>query len=375
MKLGIQARTIYPVILILVLVMVGLAFFNYTSQVELLNRNATNTLGEAVKTANHSLESRMNQYQQMATLVAKMPSVKQLFKDGKRNDLFGEFSSSFTTLKNDYGLAQFQFHKPPATSFLRVHREEKYGDDLSGFRHTVLYVNRTKNPVQGVEIGRAGIGLRGVQPVTLDGVHVGSVEFGGAVAPVLNETKDIFAVDLGVLISSRAATQVWKDAKEKVASIGAHIPIYSTNTELTNGLLTNKMLQRAQLKDEEVYIQRARFGKNEYFVALSPLKDYSGKQIGFVNVIMDGTATFNEIKRSLVINIAIYAVILLLVSAAINFSLKRTVIAHVIQLTKAADGVSMGELDKKVEVSTDDELSVLAKSIDRMRVSMRKLLK
>ena len=37
-------------------------------------------------------------------------------------------------LKPKFGIKQFQFHLPPAVSFFRVHKPNKYGDDLSSFR-------------------------------------------------------------------------------------------------------------------------------------------------------------------------------------------------------------------------------------------------
>ena len=66
----------------------------------------------------------------------------------------------------------------PATSFLRVHKPQKFGDDLSGFRKTVVATNTQKTTIMGLERGRAGIGVRGVVPIAHEGSHVGSIEFG-----------------------------------------------------------------------------------------------------------------------------------------------------------------------------------------------------
>ena len=161
MKQGLKAKTILPVMLILLLVMSGLAVFNYFSQVTLVHGEAEETLKGVLNTAHGILDARMDLYQQMATIVAGMPSAADAFNRGDRKKLMTEFSPGFKILKKKFGLAQFQFHKPPATSFLRVHQPEKYGDDLSSFRFTVLSVNEKRAGVRGIEIGRAGIGLRG----------------------------------------------------------------------------------------------------------------------------------------------------------------------------------------------------------------------
>jgi len=60
---------------------------------------------------------------------------------------------------------------------VRLWKPEKYGDDLSGFRKTIVAVKERKAPLAAIEIGRAGLVLRGVAPVLEDGRYLGSVEF------------------------------------------------------------------------------------------------------------------------------------------------------------------------------------------------------
>ena len=91
-------------------------------------------------------------------------------------------------------------------------------------------------------------------------------------------------------------------------------------------------------------------------------------------MLMNQTSVVGRIKMSLYINILIYAVLMVLISAAIIYSLKKTVIGPVINLTKVADDISMGKLSEKIEVTTNDEIALLAKSIDRLRLSVKKLL-
>lgn len=113
-----------------------------------------------------------------SALIAGMPVVQQAMKARDRDALSVAFVPTFATLKKEHKVRQFQFHLPPATSFLRVHKPAKFGDDLSGFRKTVLKTNNQSVPVKGLEIGVAGLGVRGVVPIRADGAHVGSVEWG-----------------------------------------------------------------------------------------------------------------------------------------------------------------------------------------------------
>lgn len=96
-----------------------------------------------------------------SALVSGMPSVQQAMRDDDRDALAAVFVPGFADMKAHHQVRQFQFHKPPAISFLRVHKPEKFGDDLSGFRQTVLDANAQSTPVSGLEIGVAGLGVRG----------------------------------------------------------------------------------------------------------------------------------------------------------------------------------------------------------------------
>jgi signal transduction histidine kinase len=76
----------------------------------------------------------------------------------------------------DFNLRQLHFHLPDNTSFLRFHRPERYGDDLTGVRYTVMAANRDQVPVTGFEEGRIYNGFRYVRPLFYRGEHIGSVE-------------------------------------------------------------------------------------------------------------------------------------------------------------------------------------------------------
>lgn len=374
MTLSLKAKTILPVAAILVAVMTPVAAYNYVSQVAILNAEAEDALKSTLRAVHGMMDGQRVFYQEMATLVAGMPSVADAFAKGERGRLVAEFSDGFETLKKEFKLAQFQFHKPPAISFLRLHMVEKYGDDLSAFRNTVLYVNEKKTGVSGLEVGRGGIGLRGVVPVVSRGIHAGSVEFGGNLGPAIEDTKRVFGVEVGVLLSKETTALVWEGIPKDVKRIGEFASFYSTQAELAQSLLSTQLLKEAGNNRAKVLVESASHGGREYFVGISSLKDYAGKDIGYLYVFKDKTEILGKVRKALLVNVAIYLSMLIVIALAINVSLTRTVIGPVIALTEAAEAVSMGNLSQKIEVKTKDEIAALAKSIDRMRVSMKKLL-
>ena len=72
---------------------------------------------------------------------------------------------------------KIHIHTKDVKSFLRQWKPTKNGDDLSGFRHTILKVKETKKPLVAIELGRSGMVIRGIAPIIRDFNYLGSVEF------------------------------------------------------------------------------------------------------------------------------------------------------------------------------------------------------
>ena len=125
-----------------------------------------------------SINSEAERALSLAESLAGNGAVQEAFATGDRDRLARMLVPGFKGLSEHHGLRQLQFHIAPATSFLRVHKPEKFGDDLSSFRATVVEVNRTGKPVHGLENGVEGLGIRGVVPVMQGTRQTGSVEVG-----------------------------------------------------------------------------------------------------------------------------------------------------------------------------------------------------
>jgi methyl-accepting chemotaxis protein len=378
MQVNLQTKTLVPVITILIVIMFGLAFYNYEAQVSVLNENAEATLKSALNAAQQSLDSNLNAYQQLATIIAANPYTEAAFAKGDRAAILRQYSPAYKLLKERFGLPSIKFDYPPATNFVRIHQPETYGDDQSEFRYTLVTTNTKHVSVRGIEVGRVGIALRGVEPITYNGKHIGSIEVGGDLGAALEATHTIFNVDVGIMISKQKAALAFEALKSKMVALGTeYLLTNSTNSELTQKLVTAGVLAEAdsRLTDGTGYfVTRVAYAGNDYYVALGNLKDFSGATIGYVTIMMNQTAMLAKIRTSLYINIVMYLAVLVLICAAISFSLKKTVIGPVIHLTRVADDISMGKLSEKIDITSNDEISKLAKSIDRLRNSVKKLL-
>lgn len=108
-------------------------------------------------------------------LMKKANSLNAAEKKSARDELYATLIDSYNSMKL-FKIKQLHFHLPNNESFLRFHRPDKFGDNLSDIRDTVAYVNRYKEPVSGFEEGKIYNGYRFIYPIIEGKNHYGSVE-------------------------------------------------------------------------------------------------------------------------------------------------------------------------------------------------------
>ncbi len=102
--------------------------------------------------------------QNMMDILNKLPDSTEGEKESLRKELYQRLLFKYEQLKKN-GVYQFQFCLPNNRSFLRMHKPEKYGDDLGSIRYSFEHTNKTKKPIEGFEGGRTTHGLRYVRPL------------------------------------------------------------------------------------------------------------------------------------------------------------------------------------------------------------------
>jgi methyl-accepting chemotaxis protein len=137
----------------------------------------------------------------LAAAITGLEEVQKMFAEGDREGLIQLLSTDYDMLQQEYDVSQAQFHLPPATSFLRLHQLDKFGDDLADLRSTIVTANRDLLPIQGLESGVFGYGIRGVVPVYYQKEHIGAFEIGiGFDQSLLEEYKQDYGQDTTIYI-------------------------------------------------------------------------------------------------------------------------------------------------------------------------------
>ena len=137
-------KILLPVLAVGMLVLTGFFVFNYLTNVA--DNKARDE--ENSRRAENFFDLKLNDISDfalgLAIQSASNPEIQAAFAAQDRQRLTDLTLESYTILKDQYDISQYQFHLTSDVSFLRLHSPDKYGDDLSSFRYTVVQVNETK---------------------------------------------------------------------------------------------------------------------------------------------------------------------------------------------------------------------------------------
>lgn len=278
----------------------------------------------------------------------------------------------FKALSQQVGVKQFHFIEPPAITFVRLHQLDNFGDDLSSFRFAVVLANDQQQAVKGLELGRNGLGMRGIAPIVYNGLYLGLLDVG----------LDISGIMLDELKAKSNAD--WQIMLTRIASETAGYKPADANYLTANLLLYASTLSTPFTGSADVY-ERVLNGENvsshtegeKHLVTYSfPLKDYSGRIVGVLEAITDRTAAVEAQNRNVLISIVVL-VVAFVVGGFIIVGFSRSILHPLTALTETAASVAGGDLSRTAEISRshqNDELGILATAFNAMTKQLRGLI-
>ncbi len=340
------------VIILVIAIFVPVIIQQVTSVVE---QAESRELRAAYKSAQDEINAKGQLAKAMSLIVASVPQVKTEFSEGNRDALAAWTVPLFQDLKTKFAVRQFQFHTPPATSFLRAHKPAKFGDDLSSFRKTVLETNNKKNLIDGLEKGVAGLGIRGIAPISQNGNHLGSIEFGMSFGQAFfDQFKQEHGNDISLFIK--------QDGKFTV--FGSTL-----NISLSN----DADIQRAL--NGEAVVSYVSADSGEYAVYLHDVKDFSGNSIGVIEIALDRSeylAAISQIQNIMLILglVALFGGLFIawIIGSGITRPLKYAV--------NAMDDIAQGEgdLTRRLNEEGKDEISQLSAAFNQFAEKVRQII-
>ncbi len=216
----------------------------------------------------------------LAESFARNPQIREALAASDRPRLETLSRDAFQYLNRQASVQIFGYHSRDLRYLLRMHRPDQHGDDISSFRAMVVAANRLRRAQTGVEIGIAGIGIRGVAPVESSGDLVGTVEAGLDIRPLLDLVKATTNTEIAV-VAAHSLSGVALDPK--LPAIGDLTIMASTNEALFATYL--RAHPTKPLRDIEITSRRVE-GRNLGVMA-QPLVDFSGRLIGMTIVLRE----------------------------------------------------------------------------------------
>ena len=304
---------------------------NYRSAEEVLHHTLAEQGRQYRDAYNHTLDQTSTFMEQTATYVANDQRVRQLFLAGRRaveaegggaggeeaarvrdrlHELVGR---GWAEMRRHYNVRQLHFHLAPGdTSFLRVHKPPKYGDDLSPIRHTIVAVNRDLERTRGFESGRVYAGVRGAVPMFAEEqgrlVHVGALEAGTSFALMLEQLHGALGAHFAVLMTlDHARATMWPDFLKKYMK--THPSVNEYLLEARTGEAVLELLERPEVREglgrdgailteaEGRPVAVAHFPLRDYLGSVDPRRPPVGKVLVWFDA-SDHVAAFNDGVRT-----------------------------------------------------------------------------
>lgn len=241
-------------------------------------------------------------------------------KDSKLKDRYREeLQDNLNPLYNEiikHNFRQLHFHEANNYSFLRMHRPEKFGDDLTNIRYTVKYVNENRESITGFEEGRIYNGYRFVYPINLNGEHLGSVEVSASINAVVELLTERFhhpsqfilqrdIIDNKVFSSEKSNYTPWIINDDFV--LDREIAI---NEVLVKNIADIDRINRALIKERRTPFSVKYSKNNSRYILFYPIFNLEKKHVAYLISIRE-VKNLKLLKSSSYIIMAILILILL----------------------------------------------------------------
>ncbi len=342
------------------IVMFIVSFFILDNKKSIIVEEVINkTINELQKTAELKINGKFEVGISNAISIENDSMIQKSLLENNRDLAIEALSSLSIKMKEStpFKNIQVHIHTSDNKSFVRSWATDKFGDDLSSFRHSVVQVNKEKKVVNTFEVGKAGLSIRSVVPVYANGnEHVGSLEFMqgiNSVAKEFNENGDAFILLMDNSVAIADTSKLLKLDNYSVSQKFLNQDFYDDAKTIDLKKLLN-----------DGYVQSAK-----YFYTFTYIKDFEGKILGIsligrkyevVNVAVHGVS-------DIIWQASVLLVIALILSMIASLlTLKQTVLSPIKNLKESIDKLVNNTTNEstKIEVKSNDEIGEVVNSFN-----------
>ena len=383
---------------------VVLGGLGYAVMQRALSKLETDLLQQVVSEKQDELAAMLTltaeQSKQKAALFTQLPEVLQAFEIAHSGNIQDETDSrgqeareflrqalkasmtGYTDVMKGEKL-QLHFHLPNGHSLARMWREKQtmrdgiwqdISDDISGFRQTVLDVNRSGQPVTGIEPGSGGFVVRGLAPIkTPQGRQLGSVEVLEEFNPLLDSLvqRDTEARRQGLFLYMNAellpVTTALQDAERYPLVGDQYVLIYGTGNRYGEQLIDLELLNHG--KQALTFFRRGTVVLGGF-----PIKDYKKQQIGVIVYTFDVSKQQVLVQRIMFTMLGTLCAILCLLGGITLVMTRRCILTPIRKIVDFAERVKEGNYNTTLNFTNADEIGEMGAALNHMVLAQRQMI-
>ncbi|MDZ7819670.1 MAG: methyl-accepting chemotaxis protein [Aliarcobacter sp.] len=314
-----------------------------------------------------NIDSKLDVGISNAISISNDSSIKESLAENNRQLAITALSSLSDNMKKStpFKNIEVHIHTKDSHSFLRSWKVDKFGDDLSSFRASVVKVNSTKEAVNTFEVGKAGLSIRSVVPI-FDNMnnHIGSLEFMQGINSVAKEFDKHGDAFLLLMDSSVSVEKIDENLKFK-------------DYVISQKFVNKDFLSDAQNVDFKELVRNDFYITEKYFYTYVDIKDFNDKKLGIA--LSAKPISKVEVTIEHTSSIIWVALIILLIALFISmiFSLinmKRNILSPILELKNSIDNITENNSsdNSRIKVVSKDEIGDVVNSFNNYLDSIEK---
>jgi len=268
-----------------------------------------------------------------------------------RDKLYSLTKKRYKRLLN-MGVLQIHFHLKDNTSFLRLHKPNKFGDDLTLIRPSVVAVNTTQKMVEGFEVGKIIHGFRFVYPLFYHKKHVGSMEVSFSSEKLMEIISNNRTVDSHFLVSQKEIDEkLFPEFKNSLYAQSIESPDYLIETR-SHRMKEDKAVIHSRITSEfnkivnynmshgNAFSVASKYNEESSIGSFIPVKNMKHQTIAYIVFYTDSDYLDNIYLQKQYITILFFTIVFLLFIFSIYITLnnrKLQIMAHYDKLTSLSN--------------------------------------
>ncbi|MCM2475354.1 HAMP domain-containing protein [Rhizobium sp. CG5] len=284
----------------------------------------------------------------VALAIAGEPETAGLIESNGRDEIIRRFSGSLPQIVEAGGVQLITFVNVKGEAVARIHAPDKFGDDVTGRRKTVVQALATGKLVAGTEPGRTAVSMFASAPVVRDGKVVGVVDAGTSLA-------NAYFKPIASLIEGEISVHILVEGKLA----------QQASTFNDKPLLTDEQLQAA-FDGKPIQVPMSEGGR-DFVVAGVPFTNFSGDKIGVLSVASDVSSILAGSRQALWMSSVVTGLVALI--SSLGFLLFARSLAGVIsRLTGTMSRLAANDLAAPVEGGErPDEIGAMARAVQVLK--------